>query len=135
MGNQGHLVASLRSVFNGKYTVEELETEALHAVAQMAAFRRTSVLIAPHGSGLSNAIHLPEGSIIVELLPWEYPNLTFYVALAWLPLKHAVFLVPNANAYSEMKVDIPTLTFALQHYLVKGPLESSAGSLPSTYSS
>ena len=131
MGNQAALVAGLRSAFNGKYAVEELETEALHVVAQMAAFRRTSVLIAPHGSGLSNSIHLPEGSTVVELLPWEYPNLTFYVALAWLPLKHTFFLVPGANAYSEMSVDVLTLTNALVRRLSSDLTKIRAGgSLP-----
>ena len=131
VGNQAALVAGLRSAFNGKYAVEELETEALHVVAQMAAFRRTSVLIAPHGSGLSNSIHLPEGSTVVELLPWEYPNLTFYVALAWLPLKHTFFLVPGANAYSEMSVDVLTLTNALVRRLSSDLTKIRAGgSLP-----
>lgn len=115
--NHAALVAGLRATFDGTYAVVELETEAMRTDAQVAAFRRTTVLVAPHGSGLSNAIHLPPNSTVVELLPWEYPNLTFYVALAWLPLNHAAFLVPDANAYSSMNVDMPALVAAVARYL------------------
>ena len=45
----------------------------------------------------------------VELLPWEYPNLTFYVALSWLPITHAAMVVDGANAYSSMAVDVGAL--------------------------
>lgn len=54
------------------------------------------------------------GAVVVELLPWEYPNLTFYVALGALPLRHLVFPVEGADAYKAMQVDVPTLVGAMQ---------------------
>jgi hypothetical protein len=66
--------------------------------------------------------------VVVELLPWGYPNLTFYVALSWIPnLRHAVFLVPGAGAYSPMTVDAEVLAERLEAYLeeIHGPLRGS----------
>ena len=47
---------------------------------------------------------------MIELLPWEYPNLTFYVALSWLPVLHAAMVVDGANAYGAMVADVRALT-------------------------
>lgn len=46
---------------------------------------------------------------MIELLPWEYPNLTFYVALSWLPVLHAAMVVDGANAYGAMVADVRSL--------------------------
>ena len=59
--------------------------------------RRRGVVVAPHGSGLSNAVWLGQDDarpppVVVELLPWGYPNLTFYVALAALGARHLVWI-------------------------------------------
>ena len=47
--------------------------------------------------------------MVIELLPWEYPNLTFYVALSWLPVLHAAMVVDGANAYGAMVADVRSL--------------------------
>ena len=58
---------------------------------------------------------------VVELLPWGYPNLTFYVALAALGVRHLFWIVDGAAAYSSMRVDAPVLVEALARELTPGP--------------
>eukprot|EP00614_Pseudopedinella_elastica_P000595 CAMPEP_0172589656 /NCGR_PEP_ID=MMETSP1068-20121228/8296_1 /TAXON_ID=35684 /ORGANISM="Pseudopedinella elastica, Strain CCMP716" /LENGTH=978 /DNA_ID=CAMNT_0013385291 /DNA_START=219 /DNA_END=3155 /DNA_ORIENTATION=- len=144
----------------GVWEVREVETSGLTAAEQAGTFRAAAVVVAPHGSGLSNAIFMGIGretpplqelgrhraskekgrgdgaggrgrealeyqepaarAVVVELLPWEYPNLTFYVAMAWLRdlgVKHALFLVPGGNAYRAMQVDAKSLARRLRRYL------------------
>ena len=115
--NHEDMMTGLKLAFDHEYEVVDLEAAALTTRDQASVFSRSDVLIAPHGSGLSNAIFLQEGSTVVELLPWEYPNLTFYVALSWFPVRHALFLVREANAYSGMVVDTKALVNRLYHYL------------------
>merc|ERR1712216_876569 len=78
---------------------------------QAIAFRQAAIVVAPHGSGLSNCIFLRPGAVVIELLPWEYPNLTFYVALNWLPVVHAALVVDGANAYGAMEADMKALSW------------------------
>jgi hypothetical protein len=141
------------SLTSSCYEVRELEASSLTVEKQAQAFAQADVLIAPHGSGLTNALFmtmksgngsLPDQSsnsnsspvlvnpdedsgrfpLVVELLPWEYPNLTFYVALEWLAkrhggpgLSHAFFLVAGGDAFRPMKVDAPALAIRLVSYL------------------
>ena len=58
---------------------------------------------------LPAALPPPPGAVVIELLPWEYPNLTFYVALSWLPVLHAAMVVEGANAYGAMTADVSAL--------------------------
>jgi hypothetical protein len=54
-----------------------------------------------------------------KVLPEGYPNLTFYVALAALPVRHLIFLTAG-DAYGAMTVDAATLASALAAALAPG---------------
>ena len=139
VANHDEMVTALAHEFKGEYEVVEFEAAALPITAQAEALKQAAVFIAPHGSGLANSLFLPDPAVdpaasetgtethpessggrlpvVVELLPWEYPNLTFYVALQWLPLEHLAFLVQGADAYRAMNVDISKLSTALREFL------------------
>lgn len=126
VANHDEMVKVLRSVLgkDGKpgseklsYTVLDIETSTMAVSTQAAWFRRASVVIGPHGSGLSNALFMRKGSILFELLPWEYPNLTFYVALSWLPVRHIAYLVDGANAYRPMNINCSEFARLVAHVL------------------
>jgi hypothetical protein len=111
------LVAALTEALAGSHHVASAQTAGMSVAEQAALFSRAAVLVAPHGSGLSNAIFMPKGAVVVELLPWHYPNLTFYVALAGLPLRHLFYLVRGAGAYTSMDVDAQDVARRLRAWL------------------
>ncbi|CAM9295420.1 unnamed protein product, partial [Heterosigma akashiwo] len=79
---------------------------------QAALFGAAAAVVAPHGSGLANlAFALRPGELtLVELLPWSYPNLTFYLLGAALGLgRHCLWAADGADAYTALRVDVPAL--------------------------
>jgi len=62
--------------------------EGLPSVDQSRLFLRTRVVVAPHGAGLGNAMFMPPGAAIVELMPegrWNgcYGNFAHAYGLRW----------------------------------------------------
>ena len=58
-------------------------------------------------------------TIVIEFLPWEYPNLTFYSVFAALNIKHYIFAVDGADAYSSMDIDIESFVNSINTKLIK----------------
>ena len=50
--------------------VQLLPFEAMTLYEQLAALRSTTILVGVHGSGLNNAIFMPEGACLIQLLPF-----------------------------------------------------------------
>lgn len=57
---------------------ERVVMERLDFAAQVRLMQETSVLLAPHGAGLTNMIFCPEGADIFEIADPAYPNPNFY---------------------------------------------------------
>jgi len=117
VANHQALVAALRQELGGSYVVVSVQAAGMSVEEQALLFGSAAVLVAPHGSGLSNSIFMPSGSVVLELLPWHYPNLTFYVALTGLPLDHLFYLVRGADAYTSMAVDASDVARRLKAWL------------------
>ena len=49
----------------------------LPVLQQIAIFRRASLVIGPHGAGLSNIVGCEPGTHLYELVPSHYPNFCF----------------------------------------------------------
>mmetsp|Transcript_17242 Transcript_17242/g.44801 ORF Transcript_17242/g.44801 Transcript_17242/m.44801 type:complete len:161 (+) Transcript_17242:3-485(+) len=113
LGNHDEVVAAFETLCSDEtlgLRVTVFDSTNATVREQAALFRQSALVVAPHGSGLSNCVFLRPGAIVIELLPWEYPNLTFYVALSWLPVLHAAMVVDGANAYGAMVADVRALT-------------------------
>ena len=56
--------------------------EDLDFPEQVRLMQQTSIIVAPHGAGLTNMMFCPEGADIVELADPDYPNPNFYALAA-----------------------------------------------------
>jgi len=63
---------------------------------QVKLMQETSVLIAPHGAGLTNMMFCPQGAKIVEIADLSFPNPNFYAVAS--AMKHQYWII---NASSE----------------------------------
>lgn len=70
---------------------ERVCLEALSFAEQVALMRRTAVLVAPHGAGLTNMLFCPPGAHIVEIADLSFPNPNFYALAS--ALNHQYWLV------------------------------------------
>jgi capsular polysaccharide biosynthesis protein len=87
---------------------------------QMSLFASAMIIMGPHGAGLSNAIAMSEGSIMIEIIP-EVGSNAFnmcYMALAYnLNLKYFALRAPHFD--SEGTATLPL------HYLSSLPFFES----------
>ncbi|RUR54372.1 glycosyltransferase family 61 protein [Vreelandella populi] len=63
---------------------------------QVTLMKETSVLVAPHGAGLTNMMFCPQGAQIVEIADLDFPNPNFYALAS--AMKHQYWII---NAQSE----------------------------------
>lgn len=70
---------------------ERVCMEDLHFEAQVELMRRTAVLVAPHGAGLTNMIFCPPRTHVIEIADLAFPNPNFYALAA--ALRHRYWLV------------------------------------------
>ena len=64
--NEHELVAAAEAL---GMEVQLVALERMPLFDQMRAFRRTTVLVGIHGSGLSNGLFLPKGAAVIQLMP------------------------------------------------------------------
>jgi len=72
-----------------------VDMERLSHAEQMSLIQRTTVLIAMHGSGMTNIIFLPKDSIVIELFPYGFSRPTY----EFLAKKIGVHYLKWANGY------------------------------------
>jgi hypothetical protein len=66
--------------------------------AQVALMRQTSVLLAPHGAGLTNMLFCPPGTRVIEMADLSFPNPNFYALAS--ALGHPYWLI-GATAHGD----------------------------------
>ena len=62
---------------------------------QVKLMQETSVLIAPHGAGMTNMMFCPQGAKIVEIADLSFPNPNFYALAS--AMQHQYWII-NANS-------------------------------------
>ena len=82
-------------MFFGNETLEEI----------VKIFRGAKVLIASHGAGLTNMLFMPEGGMVVEFRPQQYPNRCFVDLANNIGIKHYMYEVTTNLKGYEMRVD------------------------------
>jgi hypothetical protein len=81
-----------------------------------ALFSKASLIVAPHGAGLTNMLFSPKGTRIVEFMPMLDPNVCYW-HLAEL-IGHPYSMIPVSNTETGcMRVDIGELDVILHHPL------------------
>ncbi|RUR31310.1 glycosyltransferase family 61 protein [Vreelandella nanhaiensis] len=75
---------------------ERVFMEELTFQEQVKLMQETSVLMAPHGAGLTNMMFCPPGAQIVEIADLSFPNPNFYALAS--AMKHQYWII---NAQSE----------------------------------
>lgn len=67
---------------------EFVRMEELPFAAQVALMRRTSILFAPHGAGLTNMLFCPPGTQVIEIADPGFPNPNFYAVASAMGLPY-----------------------------------------------
>lgn len=95
---------------------------------QVKLMQETSVLLAPHGAGLTNMMFCPQGAKIVEIADLSFPNPNFYAVAS--AMKHQYWII-NAQSVGEahplekdMYVDPITIKEMLPSLIRTGKRES-----------
>lgn len=60
-----------------KYKIEVANMESMSYKEQLRTIQKTTILIAVHGSGMSNIAFLPKDSAVIEIFPYGFTRPTF----------------------------------------------------------
>ncbi|GAB4304931.1 MAG: hypothetical protein Fur0025_46890 [Oscillatoriaceae cyanobacterium] len=74
--------------FLAQFGFQVIETESLSFFAQLAVFERAKIIVAPHGSGLTNIIFCRPGTQVIELVSPHYVRPYYWVISQMLGLEH-----------------------------------------------
>lgn len=92
---------------------ERVHMEELSFEAQVGLMRETSVLVAPHGAGLTNMVFCAPGTRIVEIADLSFPNPNFYALSSALGHQYRLVAatgVGDAHPLErDMAVDLPVI--------------------------
>lgn len=81
-----------------------------------ALFSKASLIVAPHGAGLTNMLFSPKGTVIVEFMPMLDPNVCYWHLSEMIG--HTYSMIPVVNTLNGcMRVDIAELDVILHHPL------------------
>lgn len=83
--NENELISSLEPYGFKSYILERMTFDE-----QLSLFSDASIVVGPHGAGLSNILFCKPGTIIVELYS-NYYNAVFYTLAQSLNLKYSIF--------------------------------------------
>mmetsp|Transcript_4087 Transcript_4087/g.8508 ORF Transcript_4087/g.8508 Transcript_4087/m.8508 type:complete len:153 (+) Transcript_4087:123-581(+) len=97
------------------YDVQILPLEEMTLYEQIKALRQTTILVGIHGSGLNNAILLPKGAVLVQLLPYK------------LNYKGAFAQVARENSCSYLEWGLQDPKLSLFHWEFLGEREMRGG--------
>jgi hypothetical protein len=116
---------ALRPVLR-KHGLEEVSTERMSFDEQVGLFAGASLLVGPHGAGLSNAIFMPAGSTLVELMPAWYSPACYLVMANEAGLRYRVVLAQRApgsggGPHADLSVDPDALDSQLAAADADGP--------------
>lgn len=110
---------------------ERVLMEDLSFAQQVELMRETSVLMAPHGAGLTNMMFCPRGAHIVEIADLGFPNPNFYAVAS--AMGHEYWLV-SAESLGEgrpLDKDLRVTTDSISRVLsqlASGPVSGAARS-------
>lgn len=61
-----------------RYNIKTVYLEFMNLEEQIQLFKKVKLVIGPHGAGFTNILFSKKGTIIVELFPKSYNNVSFY---------------------------------------------------------
>ncbi len=93
---------------------------------QLKMFRRSTIIVSPHASRLSNIIVCREQTLVLELMVEGRDVNICYMAMAYkLKLHHIVLTVNGATQSGAMTVDVPRITSLLEFVCKKSYCHTS----------
>ncbi len=98
----------------------ELRTGEMSIAEQVTAFANAQVIVAPHGAALTNLLWCSPGTLVVELFPASYVNMTNFSVAEAVGAEYRYIICENGDKSAgdgyphDMSIDVPQLFDALQ---------------------
>jgi Glycosyltransferase 61 len=85
LSNEQEILPFLRA-----HGFETVAMEGRSLDEQIAAVAGATAIVAPHGAGLAHLVHAAPGATLIELVPAEYPNPSFFVLAGACGMRYGV---------------------------------------------
>ncbi|UUO04953.1 glycosyltransferase family 61 protein [Blastopirellula sp. J2-11] len=113
--NDAELFAALKPLGFRQVYLEDLPLKK-----QIQLFQQASVVVGPHGAGLSNLVYSRPGTAIFEITPTCRPPLFFHYLAEINALRYAVYFgqpVGQRGVDANIRVDVPQMRQQLTNFL------------------
>ncbi len=79
-----------------------VELGRMSVAEQIALFSQASVVVAPHGAGLSNLVFSPPGTRVLEMLSADYFNVCYWALCQLCGHQHSRITAPPAKRFNQL---------------------------------
>jgi hypothetical protein len=97
----------------------EVFLEDLNLEQQAILLNECSHVIAPHGAGLPNIVYCNPGTKVLEILPYTWTNVIYWIYAEYQHLEYSVFLAGDKNAHPDGYLDYNLDLFKFKEFLIK----------------
>jgi hypothetical protein len=116
--NEKELIKLLSNCFSNRLVIFDSNYQSLSIFEQANLFASASVIVGPHGAGLSNIIFCRPQTLVVELVSARWYMPTFKKAADAADLRFTSLISPagigdNSGHFANIEVDLPKLSAVL----------------------
>lgn len=91
-----------------------------HSIDEQAVIlHQADFVIAPHGAGLPNIIYCNPGTKVLEILPYSWTNVIYWIYAEYQHLEYSVFLAGDKNAQPDGYLDYNIDIKKFKQFLIK----------------
>jgi capsular polysaccharide biosynthesis protein len=97
----------------------EVFLEDLNLEQQAILLNECSHVIAPHGAGLPNIVYCNPGTKVLEILPYTWTNVIYWIYAEYQHLEYSVFLAGDKNSKSDGYLDYHLDLESFKEFVIK----------------
>lgn len=102
-----------------EFNYVEVFLEDLNLEQQALLLNECSHVIAPHGAGLPNIIYCNPGTKVLEILPYTWTNVIYWIYAEYQHLEYSVFLAGDKNAQPDGYLDYHIDLGSFKEFILK----------------
>lgn len=116
LANEREVIAALQP-----YQFEPVTLTGIPLTEQIRLFAQAEMIVAPHGSGLTNLLFAPSQALVLELMPYDQVNHCFWLMANVVGQPYSFLTGQVVSVQRDFVVSVPRLTQMVEQFLQAKP--------------